>query len=207
MSAFLTADGKRAISEAVAAVESETSAELVVAVRARSVDPTAARLAAGASAFVLALAFVLFSPIAFSTPAIFFDPLVVALVVFVLAGQVPAIERAFTHPAAAAAAVEQAARAAFVDKGVSQTRDRSGILLFISQLERRAVVVADCGIEGAADPEAWDALVQTIAADVRRGASALALAKQIRAFGPLLRAGLPRRDDDIDELDNTVREG
>ena len=60
--AFLSDQGKQAIVDAVKAVEAETSAEVVVVVRARSRGYAATGFAASWAAAVSMLAFLLYSP-------------------------------------------------------------------------------------------------------------------------------------------------
>ena len=50
-----------------------------------------------------------------------------------------------TPRACAAAHVARAARATFVERGVHDTRDRSGLLVYISWLEQQIALVADSG--------------------------------------------------------------
>ena len=48
----------------------------------------------------------------------------------------------------------------FLNQGVGQTRGRTGILVLISQLERRVEVVADSGVIRAVDADRWQALLK-----------------------------------------------
>jgi len=60
---------------------------------------------------------------------------------------VPAIKRALTPAAWRQRTLVRAARATFVERGVHNTRDRTGILVYISQLERAVTLVFDSGLE------------------------------------------------------------
>ncbi len=97
------------------------------------------------------------------------------------------------------------ARAAFLDHEVFATRDRSGVLIFLSLLERRAVVLGDGGINARVAPGEWDRIVADLARGMGDGRPADALVGAIGACGELLdRAGLERRTDDRDELGNAI---
>jgi putative membrane protein len=98
------------------------------------------------------------------------------------------------------------AAAAFVDEEVFDTRDRSGILLFVALFEHRVLVVADAGIEARVAQAEWDSIAGNVAAGIRAGRAGEALAEGVSRCGELLaRPGLePRRDDD-DELSDHVR--
>jgi len=102
--------------------------------------------------------------------------------------------------------VSLAARAAFVEHEVFATRDRSGVLLFLSLLERRVVVLGDSGIEAHVAPGEWDRMVAGIVQGIRDGRPGEALVAAIGRCGEILdRGGLERRGDDTDELPNRLR--
>jgi len=97
------------------------------------------------------------------------------------------------------------ARAAFLDHEVFSTRDRSGVLIFLSLLERRAVVLGDAGINARVGEGEWGRIVADLARGMGDGRPADALVGAIGACGDILdRAGLERREDDRDELPNAV---
>lgn len=102
--------------------------------------------------------------------------------------------------------VALAARAAFVDHEVFATRERSGVLLYLSLLEHRVVVLADSGVESHVEPGEWDEIVAGIVRGIRAGRPADALIQAIERVGAILdRRGLERRTDDRDELANRLR--
>lgn len=102
--------------------------------------------------------------------------------------------------------VDLAARAAFVEHEVFATRDRSGVLLYLSLLERRVVVLGDSGIQAHVAVGEWDGIVAGIVRGIREGTAADALVAAIGRCGEILdRRGLERRADDVDELANRLR--
>jgi putative membrane protein len=107
--------------------------------------------------------------------------------------------------------VQQRAAAAFLEQEVFRTRERTGILLFLSLFERRVVVLGDSGIHRQVEPGEWDAVVRHVVSGLSgRGAGdpTTALVAAIRECGEILaRHGLPPRPDDADELSNDLRVG
>ncbi len=71
----------------------------------------------------------------------------------------PAFARWFVSPSRREAEVERYARAAFLDREMSQTRNRVGILILVSLFERKVVVLPDSGV---ADRLKTDALEQVV---------------------------------------------
>lgn len=98
------------------------------------------------------------------------------------------------------------AAVAFLDQEVFRTRDRTGILLFVSLFERRVVLLADSGIHQKVEEGAWEAITGRLAEGIRGGRPAPSLTEAIRACGELLeRHGVERRAEDTDELSNELR--
>ncbi|NUQ82880.1 MAG: TPM domain-containing protein [Bacteroidetes bacterium] len=105
-------------------------------------------------------------------------------------------------------AVTSRAAEAFLSEEVFRTRDRSGILIFISELEHRVLIVGDSGINAKVKAGTWDSLVTDLIASIRQKKAAAGLIAAIDQCGTVLKeAGVTRRDDDTDELGNTLRKG
>jgi putative membrane protein len=201
---FLTDEAKRALTGAVETVEARSSAELVIAVRPRSDSYLHADLIVAAAVALAALAFLLFSPWSFALPWFVIDPLVAGLLGGLLAARSPALRRALTPAAERRRRVETAARAAFVEKGIHRTARRSGMLLYVSLLERETALVVDVGVEPLAATESWKRAVAEIEAAVRRGAGGAAVAEAVCGLALLLAAALARAADDVNELPDEV---
>ena len=121
-------------------------------------------------------------------------------------GQLPALKRLLVDDELVEQRVRVAAEAAFVRGEVFATRERTGILVFLALLERRVVVLGDAGINARVQPEEWQAIADEIVAGVRRSRPAAALAAGIEACGLLLaERGVPRHEEDVDELPDRPR--
>jgi putative membrane protein len=102
--------------------------------------------------------------------------------------------------------VRQRALQAFVEHEVFDTRERTGVLIFLSLFERRVVVLGDAGINARVEPGEWDAIVAGIVAGIKAGRPGQALVEAIGACGALLqRQGVERRTDDTNELTDGLR--
>src|SRR6185369_8720867 len=100
--------------------------------------------------------------------------------------------------------VTTSAHAAFHEKEVGLTRRRTGMLVYVSLLERELRVLPDRAIIDAMAPEAWRARVDAMSAVVARGAGAAALAAELTALAQPLAERLPRAHDDVNELPDGV---
>lgn len=102
--------------------------------------------------------------------------------------------------------VRRRASVAFLEQEVFRTRERTGILLFLSLFEHRVIVLGDSGIHEKVGPGEWDGIVATIVEGVREGEPGEALAAAVRSCGDLLRRhGVERRPDDRNELPDDLR--
>lgn len=201
---FLTDEAKRALTEAVREVEAATSAELVVAVRARSGSYLHADLIAGIAAGLAALAFLLFSRWEFGLLWFLVDPVVAGLLGGLIASRSAGLRRLLTRPAVRRRLAATAARSLFVENRVHGTAGRTGFLLYVSVLEREAVVVTDVGLGALAATEPWQRAVGAIAAGVRQGEDGVRIAQRVRILADVCGPALPRAHDDVDELADEV---
>ncbi len=143
------------------------------------------------------------------------DLKVIALAVTLAAGLglllvnfIPALKRLFAGNNMLDLRVYQRAAEAFIEEEVFGTRDRTGILIFLSLLERRVIVIGDNGINTKVEPSEWNEVVQRVVAGMRSGKTADGLIDAIKQCGLLLQQqGVERRTDDRDELSDRLRVG
>jgi len=127
---------------------------------------------------------------------------------FLLVKFVPALKRVLSGSAQIERRVAQRASEAFLAEEVFRTRDRTGILLFISLMEHRVVVLGDAGINTRVEESAWSDLVHRIVQGIRDGRAAEGLLSAIHECGDLLAThGVTILADDKNELPNTLRRG
>jgi putative membrane protein len=201
---FLTPESKSALSDSVRAVESCCSAELVIAVRARTGSYLHSGLIFGILTGLAALAVLLYSPRDFAPVWFLADPLLIGVLAGLAGSRSARLGRAFTPWRLRRERVETAARSAFVERRVHSTTRRTGILLYVSVLEREAAFVVDLGVEALAATEPWMRAVAEIERAVRDKEDGLAIAARLRGLGALLSPVLIRGENDVDELPNEV---
>lgn len=127
---------------------------------------------------------------------------------FLLAAYVPAVKRWMAGDGLLDLRTRQRAEMAFLEEEVFHTRDRTGILLFLSLFEHRVIVIGDSGINRQVEQGQWDGIVKAVAAGIRAGRPGEALVEGIRQCGELLeRHGVAIQPDDFDELSNELRRG
>ena len=207
-----------AIKEAVTNAEAHTSGEIATALIPESDSYASFELGyaitAGFASFLLLLAFHgsvssfvqnhLWEFGSFQSALLFggvpFAVLFVAYFIF----NIPFFDRLIIPKVVMAQKVNQRARQHFVEAGLAQTKDRTGILIFISELERRVELLADEGIASKIDQEQWNDIVATITTGLKENTFEQSLISAIRQCGELLTTHFPADSSNPNELDNAL---
>ena len=204
------------IKEAVATAEKQTSGEIVPYIVSQSASHEVAVWRGGGLFALLAYAAVLgirwFSGWGGSQLTEGMVPVLLIIVAAAIGAAVvywiPAAKRRFTGQVRLTLATHRRAMQAFVEKEVFSTRERTGILLFVSLLEHRIEVVGDAGINAKVDMDDWIGVVATIQQHMKAGQLAEGLVQGIHQCGHLLeKAGVAIRLDDTNELADDVSFG
>jgi putative membrane protein len=101
-------------------------------------------------------------------------------------------------------AVHHRATFAFYEKGLYKTRHHTGVLFFLSLLERKVWVLADQGIHEKMGQDTLNAFAGTVSRGIREGRACEALGQAIEGIGRLLAQHFPRSPGDSDELPDDV---
>lgn len=192
----------RAVAEAVKSVEACSCAELVVEVRDRSGSYAHAdgRFAA---LFALAILLVmLFAPWVFAPGWVVVDVAIAYGIGLLISRPSHAIRRLMTTRHDRERKVHTNAAATFIDRGVAKTKASTGMLVYLSLLERRIELVADRGVLDAVPSLEWNRLLE---ATRSRRATQATLVETLRALELLLLRYAPVGADDRDELPNEIR--
>lgn len=209
MSAIVWSDEatKTRVADLVKRVEAESAVELVVTVRARSASYRAASVLFGALAAFAGLAVYVYAETEFTddlAPPALFALFVVASFV---ASQTTLLRRWLTPRTEQSAAVRAAAREAFVDQGIASTRERTGLLVYVSVFERRAEVIADIGLlRRDLDGELARAL-SAVATTIEQRGDLAAFEAALHQVGKCCATLCPPRADDVNELPDSVNVG
>lgn len=104
--------------------------------------------------------------------------------------------------------VRDHAKREFLDEGMMETVARTGILLYVSILERRIEVVADKGINAVVPEDRWIEIVDLIRRGIANEEMTKGLSDGIAACGEVLRnLGLATTGSDTNELSDDIRFG
>jgi putative membrane protein len=196
-------DAPEELTLAVASVEAVSSVEVVVVLAGQAEEYPDVPWKLGTLAGALALLVLVYVPWSVSEGMGLMAVLSVAGVAALGPGRHPRVVRSLTLARRRQRAVEARAKQAFVDEAVTGTRDRTGILVFYSELEERAVIRPDAGVLGVLPGGAFFPLLETFYAGT--GDPYARLKTLIEGLGPLVKDALPVAEDDVNELPDAPR--
>jgi putative membrane protein len=199
----ITNENKESIKKAIKDIELKTSGEIVPVILKQSDFYPAAH-------FRLALIMgMLFSIICYYTYD-FDDPIMLIwiqipgiLLGYVLA-YIPILKRIFTTAKEMQEEVYQRSLEVFYENRISMTRDRTGIMIFISLLERKVEVLADCGINEKVEKNYWNDLVRSLSSEISKGNMINGIVKSINTCGEKLVESFPAKHDDTNEISDEL---
>jgi putative membrane protein len=184
-----TPEDYAAVSAAIRKAEAQTSGQIVcVLARSSSEYGYIPILWASALALVTPWPLIYFTP--WSVQRIFLLQLVVFLVVGIVLALAPLrfalVPRAVRRARAHRAALEQ-----FVVRGITRTKNRTGVLIFVSLAERYARIIADEGIAAKVHGPEWQAAIDALTAHMRDGRLVEGFTAAVERCGAVLAVHAP----------------
>jgi putative membrane protein len=201
---FFTAEEKERLKATTHEVESRTIGEIVVMV----VDHSDHYIEAEVLGSVLlgSLLSLILSVLFFHASLWFYIPLSFLFFfpfwfVFI---KVEALKKLFIGSRRREEAVSLRAERAFFERGLYKTKKNTGVLFFLSLLERKVWVLADKGIHEKMDQGTLNRFANEVSRGVREGRACDALSHAIQEIGVLLARHFPITAGDTDELSDDV---
>jgi uncharacterized membrane protein len=97
-----------------------------------------------------------------------------------------------------------AAQHAFDQLGMTRTRERNGVLIFVAPRVRKFAVIGDAGVHQHCGDEFWTALAAEMSGHFRKGEFTTGIIHGIHKAGELLARHFPRQPDDQNELPDDI---
>ncbi|MBQ1498111.1 MAG: hypothetical protein IIZ38_07345 [Sphingomonas sp.] len=220
----LTDQDREAVTAAVTAAELTTNGEIVTVVAGRSDAYHDVALHWAVLAMLLVLALLAWQPWpaewlhtrfvdswAQAVPARWY--LTIALVLmaatFLVARVALALDglRLFLTPGATKTRrVHRRALELFRAAAEKRTRGATGVLVYLSLAEHRAVILADEGIHSKVSADVWGAAMAALVGGLKEDRAGEGMAEAVRRIGLVLAEHFPRSADDVNELPDRVIE-
>ena len=123
-----------------------------------------------------------------------------ALVIAFYLANIPAIDRIIIPGGVKISCVNHRSMRYFAESGVYDTAEHSGILIFVSYMERQVRIIADRGISEKISQDLWNLIADELAENLKKGESTLAFTTAISKCGELLAENFPPHEENPNEL-------
>ena len=201
---FFSVEEKEKLKATIQEVESKTIGEIVVMVVDRSDHYIEAEVLGGVvlgSLLSLILSLLFFHSSIWSYVPLSF---VLFFPCWVLFKRVDVLKKHFIGMRRKEEAVRLRAERVFFEKGLYRTKKNTGVLFFLSLLERKVWVLADRGIYEKMDQKTLNRHANEVSEGIREGRACQTLSQAIQEIGVLLSQHFPITPDDTDELPDEV---
>lgn len=118
---------------------------------------------------------------------------------------IPAVLRWVIPPSVKQSRVADAAERAFLEHQIFNTRARTGVLIYVSELEHAVYVLADKGLTTAVSPQEWTDLGAMLASDFGANTPGTKFIEAIQTLEHRLSKDFPPHPDSPNELPDHVR--
>ncbi len=95
----------------------------------------------------------------------------------------------------------------FEELGMHRTKDRNGVLIYVSVADRKTAIIGDKGINERVPPRFWNDALGVLQLHFAAGRQADGIREVVALVGEKLRAYFPYQSDDRDELSNELSIG
>ena len=203
---YLSEQDKKNISEAVKKAEVGHDGEIVPVIVRRSssighVPMTLTLLIL----LVLIFAGIPHSEVLWVTPWIWAWPVIIVAIYYLshLLARLPWLQRILVPERDEVEQVHNRAHLEFFVNEVDHTEHQTGVLIFISVMERKAVILVDKGLSAKVPQETWDKVLDNLGGHLRRGEWAAGFTQAIEECGRHLKTHFPIAEHH-DQLSNEL---
>lgn len=206
LDSFLNTGERERIQACVAEVEKTTAGEIVPMIVPESYDYSKAEIVGGLCIALIvstAAAGLLAIDNTWNFLGIFTALFILA---FFAVKKLPGLKRLFIPASEMDEEVHEGATVSFYRHNLHETRDRTGIMIYVSVFERKVVVLADKGVNARVGQGQWQEIVDMIVAGIKGGKAADAICDAVARCGEIIAGHFPRREDDKNELSNLIVE-
>ena len=113
---------------------------------------------------------------------------------------IPAIDRLIIPGSVKRKSVTHRAFRYFTESGIYDTAEHSGILIFVSYMERQVRIIADRGIAEKIHQDLWNLIADELAESLKKGNSKDAFINAIQKCGELLAENYPAKEENPNEF-------
>lgn len=205
ISRYISESDIKRIEDAVSRLEESTTGEIVPVIVRRS-------SAVGHVPLTLTLLITLliivaelpFSDWLWVTPWVYLWPVLLLVIYYAshVLGRLPWIQKVLIPERDEVDQVHQRAHLEFFTNRIHRTENSTGVLIFVSVMEKKAVILADEGISSKLPKETWDQVLNELRGHLHKGDWAAGFTKAIESCGEHLKLHFPSEPGKQNQLKN-----
>jgi putative membrane protein len=192
---LISSSDRARVSAAIRAAEARTSGEIIVVVARQSDDYLHVPVhIAAAAALAFPLLWTVFGRLLALSPIPVGWIFALQLAIFIIVAGVlslPAMRYAVTPKALMRKYAHNNAASQFIARNLHTTRARTGVLIFVSLLERYCEIVADTSVAEKVNHETWQAIIDEMMPIIREGDLDEGLERGVERCGDILTRHFP----------------
>ncbi len=200
--AHLSVEDRHRVSATIKAAEDKTAGE-IVCVLARASSDHMSYATAWSALLALIAPWFLIALTNLSVHEIFLAQIVIFVVLFLILSET-ALHRFLIPRAARRAHAHRAAMEQFMIRGMARTKNRAGVLIFVSAAEHYARIVADDGIASKVHQSVWQEAIDALLERAGKGQIADGFVIAVEKCGRVLAEHFPPESGDDDQLPDRI---
>ena len=140
------------------------------------------------------------NPPSWIVPLFFVVTAFASIVAIFYISNIPAIDRIIIPKTVKKYCVTSRAFRYFTESGVYATAEHSGILIYVSYMEKQVRIIADEGINAKISQDMWNLLADEMAENIKKGDVVTAFTTIVEKCGQLLAENFPNHEENPNEL-------
>ncbi len=202
---FFKEEFKNKLYETIEDIENNSLVEVVAIIRQQSEKYRDVGFLVSSVLTALFYTILIFIPVEIDPYLIYLSTLIFFLIVFFIYMGIPFLHRLFIPNKRIDRAVELLSRAIFQKGGIRFTKEKIGVLFFVSIFEKRVVILPDRGAQMSVPQEEWDKLQMQFDKIFDTEDASESFLKVLSSAKEIFAKYIPPVEDDINELPDNLK--
>lgn len=191
---------KTSLYETIKDIENNSLVEVVSIIKAQSGKYRDVSLWFGLAVLLVFYTFFMFAPIDFYVSVIYLFTILSFFVGYFFLELVPSLKRKFINQKKLEKSAEIYARAIFQKGGIRFTKDKIGVLIYVSLFEKKVTIIADRGAETYVPDEEWTNIKSGFQNIFDKSSITTAFIEELSNCKAIFSQYIPPIENDINEL-------
>jgi len=197
-------DFKTKLYQTIEDIENNSLVELVSIIKDSSGNYRDVSFFSGAILLFWAYTYFMFAPTVFDVYLIYFLTILAFLIGFVLVEFIRPLKRVLSGKRRIEKNVEVYSRAIFQKGGIRHTKEKIGVLIYVSLFEKKVKIIADRGAENMIPIEKWDEIKESFQTVFTASDFQTTFLEKLKNCQKIFSEYIPSQEDDINELPDNL---